>query len=110
MMLRKHFVLTTLTAYAEWEGPRAADPKKGFRDARIGRTRKQLAQYLAGGRSIPGTSIEVQPLILSFRERHYEKHGWCYEYGDGPRDSYISHMDSLYEVILDGRNADESIH
>jgi hypothetical protein len=107
--VRRHFILTTLTAYAPWEGLRAADVKKGVRHARMGRTRKQLAEFLGHKKSLAGTTIDLQPLIVSFRGEQHETEGWCYEQG-GDDDSFLGHMSSLYEVTTDEESAPETIH
>ena len=95
--MRKHSVLTVLTAYAPWEGFPAVDPKKCLGGARLGRTRRQLAEFLSRKKGIPGTSVELQPVIVAFDEEPHEKAGWCYEHG-GDGDSFLGHMSSLYEV------------
>lgn len=78
-----------------------------LRRASLGTTRKQLADYLGRQRRLPGTEIRLQPLLVSFEKRPYEKAGWSYEYGD--EESFLGHHDSLYEVTIEGDEKDETI-
>jgi hypothetical protein len=59
------------------------------RGGRIGRTRKQLADFLGRKTRVVGTTIDLQPLIVSFRDEPHEKAGWRYEHG-GNDDSSLS--------------------
>jgi hypothetical protein len=78
------------------------------RRAPLGKSRKQLAEYLGKQRRLPGTTIALQPVLVSFERRPYEKAGWSYEYGD--EESFLGHHDSLYEVTIDGDETGETIH
>lgn len=61
--------------------------------------RRRLKQFLSARRTIGEISLDLQPLIISFRKEANSKRGWSYELDT---DSIcIGHADALYQLSID---------